>query len=1069
MYRRCVKPWTGRLHEFYSRDPFDSCQSMIRGVSASSVAEVFASQGRLYSRFARGTPKEVTMGTGAWRLNRGFWRLAQFQRREFTTGSPHSWFSCSEDCTPGIPSAAFLLRHQRLLSGYAFRPARQGLISQREGLSRASPACTRSFSDERGSDDKDQAAVSSAVGSGGDNDKGAEHVLACDSGSEEDEKDEGQRRRHPAVDCMGQDERSKEGEQSHRGSHKALFLAQKARYKKVFEERLVRWEDLKVTLEEFPHYLSGTTRDLLVDCAAAHLRQPSYAEFGSGLLSSSRRICLRGPAGTQLHQERLVEALAHHLRVPLLVLNSTTLAPHDFGAHELFSASNFDGSDSESESTSTFNDEEKLESRSARLRGARGFKVDVLLDMTADSVEAKRLLKVKQALGVDTEQEQGNSAVWEASKGDRVKYVGRGLKITTMNDLRQLLRVGQKGIVVIVPKSFHGKVGVQFDTADQGHEGYSNTQFGRMQRAKIEWCSLADLSPDNSPAADPCEEWVAAIDALCEMSLPSRPLVVYFPDPRQWFERAVALDRRQEFLERVEAKLDQIEGPVVLISSRTSDEEAEVDDRARLKAHLEDIRARLNQRTSTRWVFRELLGSEDIYELFPNHVIIYPPKEEGMLREWKKQLLSNKEISSAKHNIQQLREVLETNNMDCEELQALNLLGLNLSKTKAEKVVGWARNHHLGLCLFDPPTSNGKLMIPRDSMERALTRLRDQENKKAPSIIKDFKTVAEDEYEKALISAVIPPNEVGVKFDHIGALENVKSALKELVMLPLQRPELFSKGNLTRPCKGVLLFGPPGTGKTLLAKAVATEAGANFINITGSTITSKWFGDAEKLTKSLFSLARKLSPAVIFVDEVDSLLGARGGSSEHEATRKTRNEFMAAWDGLRSKDSERVLVLAATNRPFDLDDAVIRRLPRRILVDLPNTENRVKILRVILAEEELEEGFDYEELSRITDGYSGSDLKNLSIAAAYRPIRELLQYEEQEAKVGGGGGGTAAANRVRSAALIRPLRFEDFKQAMTQVGASVAFDASSMNELRRWNEQYGEGGNRRKSNFGFVV
>lgn len=284
-------------------------------------------------------------------------------------------------------------------------------------------------------------------------------------------------------------------------------------------------------------------------------------------------------------------------------------------------------------------------------------------------------------------------------------------------------------------------------------------------------------------------------------------------------------------------------------------------------------------------------------------------------------------------------------------------------------------------------------------------------------------------------------------------------------MLPLQRPELFCKGNLTRPCKGVLLFGPPGTGKTLLAKAVATEAGANFINITGSTITSKWFGDAEKLTKSLFSLAKKLAPAVIFVDEVDSLLGARGGSSEHEATRKTRNEFMAAWDGLRSKDNERVLVLAATNRPFDLDDAVIRRLPRRILVDLPNTENRVKILRVILADEELEEGFDFEELSRITDGYSGSDLKNLSIAAAYRPIRELLLYEEQEDKLEG----TAATNRAQSSAVIRPLRYDDFKQAMAQVGASVAFAASSMNELRRWNEQYGEGGNRKKSTFGFGV
>jgi SpoVK/Ycf46/Vps4 family AAA+-type ATPase len=174
----------------------------------------------------------------------------------------------------------------------------------------------------------------------------------------------------------------------------------------------------------------------------------------------------------------------------------------------------------------------------------------------------------------------------------------------------------------------------------------------------------------------------------------------------------------------------------------------------------------------------------------------------------------------------------------------------------------------LGLCLSDPPTNKGKLIIPQNSMEKAVTRLREQDAKKSSHVVKDYKTVAEDEYEKALITAVIPPSEVGVKFDHIGALENVKTTLQELVTLPLQRPELFSRGNLTRPCKGVLLFGPPGTGKTLLAKAVATEAGANFINITGSTITSKWFGDAEKLTKALFSLARKLSPSVIFVDEV---------------------------------------------------------------------------------------------------------------------------------------------------------------------------------------------------------
>ncbi|KAL3643606.1 hypothetical protein CASFOL_014421 [Castilleja foliolosa] len=146
-------------------------------------------------------------------------------------------------------------------------------------------------------------------------------------------------------------------------------------------------------------------------------------------------------------------------------------------------------------------------------------------------------------------------------------------------------------------------------------------------------------------------------------------------------------------------------------------------------------------------------------------------------------------------------------------------------------------------------------------------------------------------------------------------------------MLPLQRPELFCKGQLTKPCKGILLFGPPGTGKTMLAKAVATEAGANFI-IFNVKHNFKWFGEGEKYVKAVFSLASKIAPSVIFVDEVDSMLGRRENPGEHEAMRKMKNEFMVNWDGLRTKDKECVLVLAATNRPFDLDEAVIRRLPR---------------------------------------------------------------------------------------------------------------------------------------------
>ncbi|KAF5196534.1 Atp-dependent zinc metalloprotease ftsh, partial [Thalictrum thalictroides] len=396
--------------------------------------------------------------------------------------------------------------------------------------------------------------------------------------------------------------------------------------------------------------------------------------------------------------------------------------------------------------------------------------------------------------------------------------------------------------------------------------------------------------------------------------------------------------------------------------------------------------------------------------------------------------------------------VLEEHELSCTELLHVNTDGVILTKRKAEQIVGWAKNHYLSSCSL-PSIKGERLTLPRESLEIAITRLKDQEMiSRKPT--QSLKSLAKDEYETNFISAVVPPGEIGVKFDDIGALEHVKRTLNELVTLPMRRPELFSHGNLLRPCKGILLFGPPGTGKTLLAKALATEAGANFISITGSTLTSKWFGDAEKLTKALFSFASKLAPVIIFVDEVDSLLGARGGAMEHEATRRMRNEFMAAWDGLRTKDSQRILILGATNRPFDLDDAVIRRLPRRIYVDLPDAENRMKILRIFLSHENVESDFKYDELANATEGYSGSDLKNLCVAAAYRPVQELLEEERK-----------GGANDV--AAALRPLHLDDFIQAKTKVGASVAYDATSMNELRKWNEQYGEGGSRKRSPFGF--
>ncbi|KAG2563979.1 hypothetical protein PVAP13_8KG377800 [Panicum virgatum] len=267
-------------------------------------------------------------------------------------------------------------------------------------------------------------------------------------------------------------------------------------------------------------------------------------------------------------------------------------------------------------------------------------------------------------------------------------------------------------------------------------------------------------------------------------------------------------------------------------------------------------------------------------------------------------------------------------------------------------------------------------------------------------------------------------------------------------------------GNIRAPCKGILLFGPPGTGKTMLAKAVATEAGANFINISMSSITSKWFGEGEKFVKAVFSLASKIAPSVIFIDEVDSMLGRRENPGEHEAMRKMKNEFMVNWDGLRTKDKERVLVLGATNRPFDLDEAVIRRFPRRLMVNLPDASNREKILKVILAKEELGPDVDLDSLADMTDGYSGSDLKNLCVTAAHYPIREILEKEKKEKNLAKTEGKPEPA--LYGSEDIRPLSIDDFKSAHEQVCASVSSDSANMNELLQWNDLYGEGGSRKK-------
>jgi len=230
-----------------------------------------------------------------------------------------------------------------------------------------------------------------------------------------------------------------------------------------------------------------------------------------------------------------------------------------------------------------------------------------------------------------------------------------------------------------------------------------------------------------------------------------------------------------------------------------------------------------------------------------------------------------------------------------------------------------------------------------------------------------------------------------VTFEDIVGLDDAKRLLKEAVLLPLKYPQLFR--GILEPWNGVLLFGPPGTGKTMLAKAVATECKTTFFNISASSIVSKWRGESEKLVRVLFELARHYQPSTIFIDEIDSLMSQRGDQgAEHEGSRRMKTELLIQMDGLIKK-KERVFVLAASNLPWDLDIALLRRLEKRILVPLPEPKAREVMIRKFLPDD-MADNLDYEQYGNITQGYSGSDLKLLCKESAMKPLRRLLQQLE---------------------------------------------------------------------------
>ncbi|KAM0725380.1 Katanin p60 ATPase-containing subunit A-like 2 [Formica fusca] len=247
-----------------------------------------------------------------------------------------------------------------------------------------------------------------------------------------------------------------------------------------------------------------------------------------------------------------------------------------------------------------------------------------------------------------------------------------------------------------------------------------------------------------------------------------------------------------------------------------------------------------------------------------------------------------------------------------------------------------------------------------------------------------------------VISREIVQQKLNVHWDDVKGLKKCKTLLKEAIFYPMKYPSLFS-GKLGS-CKGVLLYGPPGTGKTMLAKAVATECQSTFFNITSSSVISKWRGDSEKYIRVLTDLAKHYAPTIIFIDEIDwtTTNNTDYGSSSSEPARRFRAELLARLDGLLSMDYTNVILLAATNVPWNIDVALLRRLEKRIFVDLPDEPSRLEILRFYVRDN-LHDSPEMFKLAQETAGYSCADLKLLCKEAWISQLRPIWENLETKA------------------------------------------------------------------------
>ncbi|KAJ7769499.1 P-loop containing nucleoside triphosphate hydrolase protein, partial [Mycena metata] len=313
------------------------------------------------------------------------------------------------------------------------------------------------------------------------------------------------------------------------------------------------------------------------------------------------------------------------------------------------------------------------------------------------------------------------------------------------------------------------------------------------------------------------------------------------------------------------------------------------------------------------------------------------------------------------------------------------------------------------------------------------------EKEKKDPIIESVKNCEDlNEHEQKLLPCIVNSVSLTTTFDNVCIDPEVIQSLKDVVSLPLLNPTIFKTGILARESiGGILLYGPPGTGKTMVCRALARECGARILQVRPSDVMNKWVGNSENLARNVFSLAHRLAPCVIFFDEIDSLFRSRTSGQSGDYKGDIVNEFLQVSSAQKNRDAG-VVVIGATNRPFHLDEAVLRRLPTRLLVKLPDETRRKEILQVHLEGEAFPE-VQLDDIARKTDGYSGSDLKNLCVSAATEAAKESVTVINATTD---GTGRPDVPSRV--------LAPEHFEHALIQVSPSTR----NSSELDRWHKSF---------------